>query len=264
MRVQADAVHKQPVSISIYIYIYIYIENIPFSWIWMWLRYRHVCREQKYVHTRNVYITLITQTHGPTHTHLGISYITATHRKLCSIHVPRLQAYYVCVRDFGHFICFFCFSEPLHVLKAHPFSVPVLLTFAASPSTLPLSAEECCCEAVVDDRSWKKLSIRYFGVSVSFKQSHANLIGPKHFDAFCTNSFKILWLMLVFCLFPVAKMCTITPCGSYPHSTNHPWYMSLDFSSVPLLLLGKIGTNIPILLDEYPHIPKKLSRILES
>lgn len=110
----------------------------------------------------------------------------------------------------------------------------------------------------------KKLSIRYFGVSVSFKQSHANLIGPKHFDAFCTNSFKILWLMLVFCLFPVAKMCTITPCGSYPHSTNHPWYMSLDFSSVPLLLLGKIGTNIPILLDEYPHIPKKLSRILES
>ena len=81
----------------------LYIENIPFRWICMW--YRHVCTEQKYVHTRNVYITLITQTHGPTH--LGISYIKATHRKLCLIHVPQLQAYYVCVCDFGHFICFF-------------------------------------------------------------------------------------------------------------------------------------------------------------
>lgn len=119
---------------------YVYIENLPFRWVCMW--YRHVCTEQKYVHTRNVFLP-VNYTNTRTHTHLGISYITATHRKLCSIHVPRLQAYYVCACDFGHFICFFW--DPLHVLKTHPFSVPVLLTFAASPSTLPLSAEECCC-----------------------------------------------------------------------------------------------------------------------
>ena len=142
MMVQADVVHKQPVSICIHwepsfplslyvIYIYIYVD--------MFVLNESMCIQEMFS------FPLTTQTHGPTHTHLGISYITATHRKLCSIHLPRLQVY-VCVCDFCHFIFhMFFFPEPSHVLKTHPFSVPVLLTFAASPSTLPLSAEECCC-----------------------------------------------------------------------------------------------------------------------
>lgn len=157
---------------------YVYIENLPFRWVCMW--YRHVCTEQKYVHTRNVFLP-VNYTNTRTHTHLGISYITATHRKLCSIHVPRLQAYYVCACDFGHFICFFgirCMYWKHTLFRCLFFWLSQLLHQLCHWA--PKSA-------VVDDRSCKKLSIQYFGISASFKQFHANLIGPKHFVRTASN-----------------------------------------------------------------------------
>ena len=165
MRVQADAVHKQPCSLNIYtLRTFLSVEFVC-------LIFRHVCTEQKYVHTRNVYTNTRTHTHtlgyvihnrDPSKTSKTLLHPCTSFTGVCmwfwSFH---LFFFRNCCMYWKHplFLClFFWLSQLLHQL-CH---------------WAPKSA-------VVDDRSCKKLSIQYLGISVSFKEFHANLIGPKHF-----------------------------------------------------------------------------------
>ena len=64
MMVQADVVHKQPVSICIH-----WEPSFPLSLYVIYIYIcRHVCTERKYVHTRNVFLP-VNYTNTRTHTH---------------------------------------------------------------------------------------------------------------------------------------------------------------------------------------------------
>ena len=74
----------------------------------MW--YKHVCTEQKHVHTRNAYITLISHAHT-----LGYFMHDSDPLKIllnpCTSFLHVLIQVYECVCDFHDFICFLVFSN---------------------------------------------------------------------------------------------------------------------------------------------------------
>ena len=152
---------------------YVYIENLPFRWVCMWYMDMFVLNESMCIQEMFSF-PLTTQTHGPTHT-LGYFIHNSDPSKTLLNPFTSFKGVCMCMW-FLSFHMFFCRNRCMY--WKHTLFLCLFFWLSQLLHQLCHWAPK---SAVVDDRSCKQLSIQYLGISVSFKQFHANLIGPKHF-----------------------------------------------------------------------------------